>query len=127
VEFHCEGGSGLEEERDLLLDLTEPGTNLWWPEQENEERHRYFSYEKEPARWPLWRKGGLEFREFEDAERRRHFQTVYFSVQWILKCHCADSCGDEVVLPQHQWLATARPTNGEGEVILHRVHRTAAP
>lgn len=127
VEFHCESSDELEDERDMLLDLTELGKNLWWPEQENEESHRYFYYDNDPARWPPWRKGGLEFGEYQDNAVRRNLQTIFFSVQWILKCHCAESCGDEVTLPEQEWLATPRPTNGEGEVILHRVHRTAAP
>jgi hypothetical protein len=111
----------------MLLDLAEPGKNLWWPEQENEESHRYFYYDNDPARWPPWRKGGLEFGKYQDNDGRRNLRTIFISVQWILKCHCADSCGDEVTLPEQEWLATARPTNEEGEVILHRVHRTAAP
>jgi hypothetical protein len=120
----------MEDERDILLDLVEPGTDLWWPEQENEEHHRYFYYDRQPARWPPWRGGGsrrsLEFRQYQD-EGMRLYRKVFFGVQWILKCHCAESCSEEVTLPEQELLATARPTNGEGEVILHRVHRTAAP
>lgn len=127
VEFHCDRGGAVEDNTDVLLDLTEPGTDLWWPEEKNEEPHRYFFYGHEPTRWPPWRRGGMEFREYKDDEGGRSFRTVFFGVQWILKCHCAQSCGEEVTLAEQDWLATARPTNGEGEVLLHRVHRTAAP
>lgn len=36
------------------------------------------------------------------------------SVQWVLKCRC-------------ETVSTLNPTSSTGEVILHRVHRTAAP
>ncbi|PSN47995.1 hypothetical protein C0J52_10000 [Blattella germanica] len=131
VEFHCDIGEAVENERDLLLDLTEPGIDLWTPDpppeedQENEEDHRYYYYHHQShhqgARWPPWRREGIEFQELR--ETKRMFRTVFLSVQWILKCHCADSCVGDV----QDMLATARPTNGDGEVILHRVHRTAAP
>ncbi|XP_021942008.1 uncharacterized protein LOC110841013 [Zootermopsis nevadensis] len=132
VEFHCETGSATEDERDILLDLVEPGTDLWWPEVDKEEHYRYFYYDREPARRPPWRDGdsgrSLEFRQHQGPEGLRMYRKVFFGVQWILKCHCAGSCSEEVTLPEQEIsLATARPTNGEGEVILHRVHRTAAP
>jgi hypothetical protein len=127
VEFRCESGSAFGDERAMWLDLTEPGTDLWWPEQKTEDHHHYYLYGHEPARWPPWRREGVEFREYKDAEGGSSSRTVFVSVQWILKCHCAQSCGEEVTLPDQDWLATARPTNGEGEVLLHRVHRTAAP
>ncbi|RZC33970.1 CYR61, partial [Asbolus verrucosus] len=38
---------------------------------------------------------------------------ITISVQWVLKCRCE--------------LETNEPTSSTGEVILHRVHRTAAP
>jgi hypothetical protein len=115
VEFRCERGGALGDEK-VWLDLTEPGTDLWWPEQKTEDHRRYYLYGHESARWPPWRREGVEFREHKDA------RAVFVSVQWILKCHCVQSA-----LPEQDWLATARPTNGEGEVLLHRVHRTAAP
>lgn len=131
VEFHCNNGSAMEDDRDILLDLTEPGADLWWPEQEKKARDRYFHYDRQPARWPPWKgvvsRQRLEFREHQESEGILLFRKVFFNVQWILKCHCADSCGEDVALSEQQLLATARPTNGEGEVILHRVHRTAAP
>lgn len=127
MEFHCEGGSPQEAGRDLLLDLTEPGTDLWWPDQRSGEAHRYYAYGHEPAMWPPWRRVGLEFREYNGGQGGTAFRAIFVGVQWVLKCRCAQSCSDEVTLPQQDWSATARPTNGEGEVLLHRVHRTAAP
>ena len=130
VEFHCDTSTNSEDERDLLLDLTEPGTDLWVPdpdhEQENEEDHRYYYYHHlhNHQKWPPWR---TDFQEYKQDSPQRMFRTIFLSVQWILKCHCAGTCVDNVLPSEEDVLATARPTNVNGEVILHRVHRTAAP
>lgn len=49
------------------------------------------------------------------------------SIQWILKCRCGDACANYNNNNNPTSGITAQPTAASGEIILHRVHRTAAP
>ncbi|XP_067004110.2 CCN family member 2 [Anabrus simplex] len=64
--------------------------------------------------------------QHEAESSHHHWHTVIFNVQWVLKCHCASTCSTDDG-GGGGGAVTAPATNSDGEVILHRVHRTAAP
>nr|CAD7418830.1 unnamed protein product [Timema poppensis] len=109
VEFYCRVG---DTPRDTILDLAEPGSDLWDDSDD-------FPKAQSLLHSPPWRLSDNRRRLFSGSFSGEE-HSVSFDVEWILKCRCSESCDEDTT-------GGTTPRNLEGEVILHRVHRTAAP
>lgn len=97
----------------LAAEYLEPGEDMW---RENQEE----LWRKEPA--STWEDAMPDARDpIASNAWQDDGLPLTVSVQWILKCRCSESSFTGGITAQ------APPTAASGEVILHRVHRTAAP
>lgn len=109
----AESGTGL------ALEYMEPGEDMWRENTEEmwkNEASIGANWEDFSANDPItqnaWQDDGL---------------ALTVSVQWILKCRCSEITKAEAGNVGGGVTVQAPPTAASGEIILHRVHRTAAP